>query len=95
MLSESNPPAISPSSLPFLGSETLYCKEEEEEAEEEEEEEEEAAVFFFFDLSPFSPLSMPFFKSSFAFIFIITTRRALDMSGIYLEGRGAMEEEEG
>jgi hypothetical protein len=89
MLSESNPPAISPSSLPFLGSETLYCKEEE-----EEEEEEEGAVFFFFDLSPFSPLSIPFFKSSFAFIFIITTRRALDMSGMYLEGRGAMEEEE-
>jgi hypothetical protein len=86
MLSVRNPPAISPSRRPFFGSATLYGNEDEEE--EEEEEEEEGAVFFFFDLSPFSPLSMPFLMSSFAFIFIMTTRRALDISGIYLGGMG-------
>ena len=76
------PSSKDPSSLALLGSRGVFLLEGEDEEEEEEEEEEAVGrVFFFFDLLS---TTIPFLRSSFAFIFIMTTNRALDMSGMYL-----------
>ena len=75
------PSSKDPSSLALFGSRGVFLLEGEDEGEEEEEEEAVGRVFFFFDLLS---TTIPFLRSSFAFIFIMTTNRALDMSGMYL-----------
>ena len=66
---------MDPSSRAFLGSMGTLLLEG------DEEEEVVGRVFFFFDLLS---TTIPFLRSSFAFIFIITTKRAREMSGMYL-----------
>lgn len=71
---------MDPNSRAFLGSMWTLLLEE---GEEEEEVVAEAVgrIFLFFDLLS---TTIPFVISSFAFIFIMTTKRAREMSGIYL-----------
>lgn len=71
---------MDPSSRAFLGSMGTLLLEEGDE-EEDVAAEVVGRVFFFFDLLS---TTIPFLRSSFAFIFIITTKRAREMSGIYL-----------